>query len=416
MNNYSCLLRLVSKFYICLVLLSSDVSAQEDAIDVKRDENYTAHLKLLQETRIKLRARAATLWEQSPYLKEEFSRAFQQVVATAAALQSTPEVSAIPHLMRTYGGTMRDRADYARQQPQYTLWYAFQDNSALRNQLMISLAGTQSIAADKLAKYQSTVAALQQINADADANFFEFRHAADLMGRRSPLEIASAKAATQSWLRDEPVHAGAALINAYALRTEGRFDECSRVLEKFDSNFGLMKTIHETVNAQIEFVGGDLKKAQERLAPLTRLAPTQAAGEPYLVRGWLFLANGEFEDAKTQAAKLRVIDGKNIEAVIIEGLATAMASPRKAKDGLKILRAGQLYSSPEDWHYHEALAIVHAIAGDESFARREIALALLSAPSHIRSDLEEERKAIDSGRLPPINWNERLVKLWRSSQ
>ena len=201
-----------------------------------------------------------------------------------------------------------------------------------------------------------------------------------------------------------------------SLRTEGRFDECSRVLEKFDSNFGLMKSIHETVSAQIEFVGGDLKKAHERLAPLTRLAPTQAAGEPYLIRGWLFLANGEFEDAKTQAAKLRVIDGKSIEAVIIEGLATAMTSPRKAKDGLKILRAGQLYSSPEDWHYHEALAIVHAIAGDESFARREIALALLAAPSHIRSDLEEERKVIDSGRLPPMNWNERLVKLWRSGK
>ena len=270
-SHFLCLL------WVNLVLCASSASAQEDAIDVKRNENYTAHLKSLQETRIKLRARAATLWEQSPYLKEEFSRAFQQVVATAAALQSTPEVSAIPHFMRTYGGTMRDRADYVRQQPQYTLWYAFQDNSALRNQLMISLAGTQSIAADKLAKYQSTVAALQQINADADANFFEFRHAADLMGRRSPLEIASAKAATQSWLIDEPVHAGAALINAYALRTEGRFDECSRVLEKFGSNFGLMKTIHETVNAQIEFVGGDLKKAQERLAPLTRLAPTQAA-------------------------------------------------------------------------------------------------------------------------------------------
>lgn len=66
--------------------------------------------------------------------------------------------------------------------------------------------------------------------------------------------------------------------------------------------------------------------------------------------------------------------------------------------------------------HHEALAIVHAIAGDESFARREIALALLAAPSHIRSDLEEERKVIDSGRLPPMNWNERLVKLWRSGK
>ena len=58
----------------------------------------------------------------------------------------------------------------------------------------------------------------------------------------------------------------------------------------------------------------------------------QAAGEPYLIRGWLHIANGEFDDAKSQAAKLRIVDGKNIEAVIIEGLATAMSStssPRK---------------------------------------------------------------------------------------
>ncbi len=42
------------------------------------------------------------------------------------------------------------------------------------------------------------------------------------------------------------------------------------------------------------------------------------------------------------------------------------------------------------------------------------ALALKSAPTHIRPDLEEERKIIDTGRLPPMNWNARLVKLWRS--
>ena len=404
-----CLYGLLS---LSLVLYSSNALAQDDAIDLKRNENYSARLRSLQEARVKLRSRASVLWEQSPYLKEEFTRALQQVVASAGALQSVPEVSAIPHLMQTYGGVMRDRSDCAVRQPQYVLWYAFQDNSVLRNQLMVRLAGSQSIAADKLAKFQSTLAALLQVNAGADANFLEFRHAADLMGRRSPLEIASAKAATEAWLVDEPVHAGAALIDAYALRTEGRFDECNRALDKFDSNFGLMKVIHETVKAEIEFVGGDLKKAQSRLAPLTNLAPAQAAGEPYLIRGWLYLANGEFDEAKSQAAKLRVIDGRNIEAVIVEGLATAMSSPRKAKDGLKILRSGQLFSSPEDWHYHEALAIVHAIVGDESFARREIALALQSAPSHIRPDLEEERKVIDAGRLPTMNWNARLVKLW----
>ena len=404
--------RLICLLSASLILCCMTASAEDDAIDVKRNENYSARLKALQESRIKLRSRATALWELSPYLKEEFTRALQQTVANAAALQSVPEVSAIPHLMRTYGGTMRDRSDWALRQPQFVLWYAFQDNSALRNQLMVALAGSQSIAADKLAKFQSTLVALQQINAGADANFFEFRHAADLMGRRSPLEIASAKAATEDWLIDEPVHAGAALIDAYALRNAGRFDECNRVLERFDSNFGLMKTIHETVAAQIEFVGGDLKKAQERLAPLTRLAPAQSAGEPYLIRSWLYLASGEFDEARTQATKLRVIDGKSIEAVIVEGLATAMSSPRKAKEGLKILRAGQLFSSPEDWHYHEALALVHAIIGDESFARREIALALLSAPSHIRLDLEEERKIIDAGRLPLMNWNARLVKLW----
>ncbi len=391
--------------------------AQEDPIDTQRNERYTEQLKSLQETRVKLRSRLATLWEQSPYLKEEFTRAFQQVISNAGLLKSVPQVTAIPHLMRTYGGTIRDRSDVATRQPQYVLWYTFQDNSALRNQLMVALAGSQSIAKDKLASFQSTMTAIEQVNASADQNFFDFRHAADLMGRRSPLEIKSAQDLTENWLIDEPVHAGAALINAYALRTEGRFDECNRLLEKFATNIGLMKIIHETVTAQIEFVNGDLMKAQSRLAPLTTLVPGKAAGEPYLIRSWLHLANGEFDEAKVQARKLHVLDGKNLEAVIVEGLATAMASPssqRKAKEGLKILRAGQLFSSPDDWHYHEALALVHSLVGDESFARREIALALQSAPSHIRTDLEEEKKIIDAGRLPPVNWNERLLKLWRN--
>ncbi len=415
MNPLSSNLRLLVVICICWLLGASSLTAQDDTIDVKRNESYSARLNALQEARVKLRSRASALWEQSPYLKEEFTRAFRQVITNAGLLQSVPEVVAIPHLMRTYGGTMQACADHASHHPQYLLWYTLQDNSVLRNQLMVALAGSQSMAADKYAKFQSTLVAIEQVNKSADANFFEFRHAADLMGRRSPLEIATAKAATESWLIDEPVHAGAALIDAYALRIEGRFDECNRVLEKFDSNFGLMKVIHETVKAQVEFIGGDLKKAQERLARLTNSAPAQAAGEPYLIRGWLHIANGEFDEAKTQAAKLRVIDGKNIEAVIIEGLATAMSSAsstRKAKEGLKILRAGQLFSSPEDWHYHEALAIVHSLAGDESFARREIALALPFAPSHVRPDLEEERKIIDTGNLPPVNWNARLLKLW----
>lgn len=415
MNHCVGFQRLLSAICICFLFSASCLLAQDDAIDIKRNENYSARLKALQESRVKLRARAATLWEQSPYLKEQFTLAFQRVIANAGLLQSVPEVSAIPQLMRTYGGTMRTRSGCALQQPQYVLWYAFQDNSVLRSQLMAALAGSQSIAADKYASFQSTLVAIEQVNKAADSNFFDFRHAADLMGRRSPLEIATAKAATETWLIDEPVHAGAALIDAYALRTEGRFDECNRVLENFDANFGLMKVIHETVTAQIEFVGGDLKKAQERLAPLTNLAPAQLAGEPYLIRSWLHMANGEFDEAKSQAAKLRNIDGKNIEAVIVEGLATAMsasASPRRAKEGLKILRAGQLYSSPEDWQYREALAIVHALVGDESFARSEIAAALQHAPSHIRPDLEAERKVIDAGRLPAVNWNARLLKLW----
>lgn len=401
-------------FLLMSVVLCSTASAQEDAVDVKREVAYSARLKALQESRVKLRSRAATLWEQSPYLKQEFTRAFQAVVANASALQSVPDVTAIPQLMRTYGGAMRDRSNFAAQQPQYVLWYAFQDNSMLRNQLMVSLAGAQSIAADKFVQFQSTLTAIEQVNVAADENFFDFRRAADLMGRRSSLEIASAKTATESWLIDEPVHAGAALIDAYALRKEGRFDECNQLLEKYDANFGLMKAIHEALSAQIEFIGGDLKAAQARLAPLTNLNSARV-GEPFLVRCWLHIANGEFEEARTQAAKLRTLDGKNIEAVIVEGLATAMASPdsaRKGKEGLKILRAGQLFSSPEDWHYHEALAIVHAILGDESFARREIALAVQSAPSQIRADLEQERKVIDAGGLPPVNWNSRLIKLW----
>jgi len=181
MKNCAFLLRLISVIYVILVLFISDSSAQDDPIDVKRNESYSARLKALQETRIKLRSRASALWEQSPYLKEEFTRAFQQVLANAGALQSVPDVLAIPRLMRTYGGTMRDRSDFALRQPQYVLWCAFQDNSALRNQLMTRLAGSQSIAADKLDKVafiafrvQNISAVTRTLRADRHCNCFSF--------------------------------------------------------------------------------------------------------------------------------------------------------------------------------------------------------------------------------------------------
>ncbi len=107
------------------------------------------------------------------------------------------------------------------------------------------------------------------------------------------------------------------------------------------------------------------------------------------------------DKAQSYGAKARKLQADNIEIAILEGLATAYEKPGRARDGLQLLRRGQRNASPDDWHYHEALAIVHQMARDPNFAKKEIASAIAVAPAFIRPSWNANRR--DSGRTGSAN-------------
>ena len=235
-----------------------------------------------------------------------------------------------------------------------------------------------------------------------------------MLGRRSPQELADADLLTADWLTADPLHAGAALVRAHALRSMGRFDECQRLLDQFDNNFPAMQAIRAAISAQIAYLGGDIDEAKRLLNRGIASARDSGAGEPHLIYGWLNIADGKWAQAKLQASRLRAYSPDDVETAILEGLAVAYDRPNRARDALQILRRARLNTSPDDWQYHEALAIVHALARDRQFARREIAQAVAVAPSHVRAELEREQQEIENAKVPTVDWHARLNMQWQS--
>ena len=187
-----------------------------------------------------------------------------------------------------------------------------------------------------------------------------------------------------------------------------------KMLDQMDNNFPAMQSIREAVEGQIAFLAGDVDAARQHLEKGVSLARDSGAGEPHLVYGWISLSEQKWAQAKSTAIRLRQMAPDDVESAILEAFAIAFERPTRARDALQVLRKAQLTSSPDDWHYHEALAIVHMIARDPPFANREIAQAVSQAPSHVRAELEREQMDIQAGRLPVIDWAARLRMQWRS--
>ncbi|MFO1063289.1 MAG: hypothetical protein U0892_05405 [Pirellulales bacterium] len=403
----------VSAVVIGVSHFTSTSFGQEDPGDTKRSERYVALLDDLQAKRMILKNRSSTLMAQSPYLQEEIGRAMQQVLVAQGQLAVTPEVSAIPRLMQSYGGIVGRRSQWALVNPQYTLWYTFQDNTLLRQQLMAQLNTSLQTVQLRDANYKSTLQAINQVAVDADQNFSDFRHLADLMGRRSAREIAEAEARTKTWLQEDPEHAGAGLIEAYSLRTAGRFDEASRTLDNLDDNYIALQSIRLTLAAQVAFLADDVPEAHKQLEQAMRLARDGSVREALLVRAWIFFADGKLSEAKQMCSKLSDAAPEELEAAVIESLVITAQRPKQAKDALKLLRASQIHSSPDDWYYQEAIAIIHAVIGDKIMAGRAMDKALATVPSRFRAELENEKADLQKGNVPQVNWRERLKKQWQ---
>ncbi len=209
------------------------------------------------------------------------------------------------------------------------------------------------------------------------------------------------------------MHAGATLVRAHALRALGRFDESTRAMDQLDNNFPAMQSIHSAILAQIAFLGGNVNEARQHAAKGIIQARDSGAGEAALIEGWIAMAEKNYSQAKSSASRLRALQPDSIETAILEALSTVYEHPNRARDALQTLRRSNLNSSPHDWHYHEALAIVHAYARDPQFAKREIDKALAVAPLFIRDELLREQGQIAKGQPPTIDWNARLLMQWQ---
>ncbi len=406
-------LRLVGCFVLACLLTSGpearcQAPAQPDKVDVDRAQRYMERLNELQQSRDQLRSRATALLTQNPNLENEFLGALRTQLVTAGALEATPAFIATPQLLQTFQ-TFRGQQGEIVLQPRLLLWYALQDNTLIRQQLFLNLAAAERDANVTYATLQSTRVALEQVAQHSDENFLKFRRLSDLMGRRSALEIAASDTTTSRWLMDDPMHAGASLLRAYALRSTSRYDECIQLVETLDNNFPAMESIALTITAQIKLLGGANDEAKRMLDKALALGQQSGSAEAAIMYGWVMMAEKRWDRARDFAAKARKLQSDNVEIAILEGLATAYDKPARAREGLQSLRRGQLNASPDDWHYHEALAIVHQMARDHQFAKKEIAAALAAAPTFIRTEIEREQAEIQAGNVPQVDWAKRLA-------
>lgn len=386
--------------------------AAADPIDVQRSQRYVAELTKLEEARLAMRDRAAALVTQTPELQLEFQNWLVTSMVAAGALDRTPPVVSVPRLLQTYR-VYRGQSGEIYLNPELLLWYAFQDNTLVRQQLLQSLANSQFGAVQTYAAIQSNRVAIQQLAAESDQSFLGFQHLSDVLGRRSLLEQADAEALTGGMLAADPLNAGAALVRAHALRSLGDFDQSQALLDQLDANLPAVQAARGSVAAQIAYLDGDLDQAKRTLDKAVILARDAAFGEPYLVYGWIQLAEKQWSQAKAHAARLRGLAPDDVETAVLEALAIAYERPNRAREALRVLRGARLNAAQDDWHYHEALAIVHALARDRQFAKREIAAALAAAPRHVRSELEREQQEIEAAQVPAIDWQMRLRLQWR---
>jgi tetratricopeptide (TPR) repeat protein len=398
---------------LLLPFTTRDVFAQVDPIETKRRDNYVERLEKLQNHRTQLQERATALAAQSPAMQEAVAQAMQRAMVAEGMLAQSQKSLSVSGLFFNSGGLMQGRSSFVEQQPNLIVWYVLEDNTRWRSALVAELANSQAAAAINIANLQSTMISMKQIAAEADKNFLEFRKEADLMGRRGKLEVSGAETFTAQWLLKEPLNAGVALIQAYALRADGKLTESEQLLDKLDDNYPQMQAIHETLAAQNAFIRSNPSDMEKHLDKALGLVKVVRIGEPYLIAGWIHFAQGDLEKAQRFARQLRMVDNSNIESVILESLVMAKHMPRKAKDALELLQSAQQPVTKDDWHYHEALGLVHAAVGNRNNALREVNAALDTAPTFVRPALKKHLVAIQADMVPDVDWSKRLRESWQ---
>ncbi len=252
-----------------------------------------------------MRDRASSLVATNPALQRDIQMALQNEMVATGVLRNTPAFVGIPNLVQGFTAYRGHdgNSDHIHLRPQLFIWYTFQDNTFLRQSLIQSIYASRQNATNSYMALQENLVALEEIARDADEMFLRYRREADFMGRRSGAELSAAAALTEQWTNDDPFHAGATLVRAYALRTAGKSDECTKLLSTLDNNFPVMESITDAVSAQVAYLNDDLKEANRLLDQAVAKARQSGSTEAYLVYGWIALAAKDYDAAEKFAAE-----------------------------------------------------------------------------------------------------------------
>lgn len=404
-----------SLFYatsICAQDAAGDAGAA--AIDIDRCTKYVETIENIIAHREGLKKRCADLEGRDLSLQESLRSAWFSAVSKTNVLNNTPQLSVAPYLSNVIRSQRLSNSDL---QSQFSnngyLWYALQDNTFYRNQLMLSIWADQIQAESQYANLYQNRVALRDIADSADRNFEDFRKKADWLGRRSRMEHDAVLKLVREARIDDERNAGLFLIEASSLRTTGQFGECLDRMDYIDDYFLPLQIIHVMAQAQIEFLNDNNEKADKMINEAGGFALENKISEPILVRGWLALANGNEDAAKNFANSIRNFEPNNVEAAVLGAWANLQLSSKRGRDAVTLLRSVSVHVNEEDWYFHEALANAHSAAGDKKSAIKHIDIALDHAPSHVRAELLRQKADMEKNKVPVVAWKDRLKASWK---
>ena len=405
----------------CLLVLAflfartSILTAQDPlTVDTERTKRFIETLKDLGKNRDVIRRQCSTIESRDKLLAEQMQSYWLSAISKYQAAFITPQYGAMPVL----GGIATSNQGLGRRlcvaDPQTNgIWCRLQDNSMAINMLKASALNDQLLAQNALQSIRSNRIGLLDIANQADRNFTLIRSQVDWMGRRSRMEHEEAiKIAREAQMAD-PRNAGMALVEATAHRSLGDFKAADDLLDEMDDYFFQLQVIHAMMRAQCDFINNNVEKSNKTMSEIGPIAKERRWVEPILLRGWMAVADGEFDAAKRWAYEAKEIAPEYLEVAVLSAWVTFEDSPKKTKDAISNLRDAGIRSSPDDWFYLEAMANGFARKGDWRQAQNQMEYALETAPSHVRSNLQAQLLEIEQKQVPRIEWAKRLRSHWK---
>lgn len=419
------MIRLLLNVTLCLHLASS-AFAYQDAdpgleLDRKRSEKYIDELRRLSLARLAIREQVQVLEQKGQSLELSMRSAFIEGASLRAMNKATPFFDITP----AFAQQMNLRFGQTRTAPMRppglgvpanadgTIWWMVQSNTMLKRTMETA----------SMQKYLQSSAAAAQIASNTQTlitfanavggNFDAMRSKVDWLGRRSALEHQEAlRFASDQRVRD-PQNAGLALVQAAAHRTNGDFRDALRCIDEVDNLSEQLAVLHVVMRLQIEWIQGNKEQGESLSKEAIVLGREYGMVEPLLIRGWIALAEGDTDLSYSCAIQIRKIFPDYIEGPILQAWSMLLKPRPESRDASLLLQGVSAITNTNDWHYHQVLAFASLQRKQWDKADKEITLAIETAPSHLRSYLENQRNAMRNRDEPEFDVGQYLRDTWR---